>query len=105
MGGDHAVATRVLGLVESVVGELEQEIDAIGGFIEGRDADGDGQSMGSLVGGPGVVFADAPADFFRAHRRLAKRTLGEDEGEFFATVAAGYVVGAHAAQKSLAGNG
>jgi hypothetical protein len=105
VGGDHAVATGALGFVESFVGELEQKIDAIGGFIEGCDADGNGQSIGRPVGAPSVVFADAAADFLRANRGLAKRTLGEDEGEFFATVAAGYVVGAHAAQKSLANNG
>ena len=44
----------------------------------------------------------APANFLGAHGGLAKRALGEDEREFFATVAAGHVFRTHAAQKSLA---
>lgn len=36
---DDAVAATVLGLVESIVGELEQQIDAIGGFVKGSYPD------------------------------------------------------------------
>ncbi len=40
--GDNAVAPRTLRLIKSVVSELEKEIDAIRGFIEGGQSDGDG---------------------------------------------------------------
>ena len=58
-----------------------------------------------LVVGLSAVFPEALADFLGAHRGLAKGALGEDESEFFATVTACYVFGAHAAQKSLANSG
>ena len=104
-GSDDAVAASALGLEESVVGELEEEIDAIGSFIEGGDADRDGKSACSVVVGLSAVFPEALADFLGAHGGLAKGTLGEDESEFFATVAAGYVFGAHATHKSFADSG
>jgi hypothetical protein len=84
----------VLGLVERVVSELEEEIDAVGGFIEGRDADGDSESVCSLLIGPIPVFLEALADFFSAHGRLQEGALGQ------ATV-----FGTHAAQKSLPESG
>src|ERR1039458_10705873 len=93
-GTDDAVATSVLGLVERVVSELEEEIDAVGGFIEGRDADGDSESVCSQLIGPIPVFLEALADFFSAHGRLQEGALGQ------ATV-----FGTHAAQKSLPESG
>jgi hypothetical protein len=92
-------------LVESVVGELEEEIDAIGSLIEGGDADRDSKSACRRVVGLGAVIPDALADFLSPHGGLAKGALGENEGEFFATVAAGDVFGAHAPQKSIADSG
>ena len=91
--------------MESVGGELEEKIDAIGSFVKGSDADRDGKSTCGLVVGLGTVFPDALADFRSPHGGLAKGALGEDEGEFFATLAAGDVFGAHAGQKSIADSG
>ena len=101
-GGDDAVAASALGLVEGVVGELEEKVDAIGGFLEGGDADGDGKSAGSLRAGRSARLPEALADLLGAQGGLMQGTLGEDESKFFAAVAANHVFGAHATQKGLA---
>ena len=75
-GDDDAVATGALGLVESVVGELEEEIDAIGGFVESSHADGDGQGNVGLTVVLGAIFLEALADFLGAHGRLEREHSG-----------------------------
>jgi len=41
-GGDDAVATVVFGLIECIVGELQEQIDVVGGLVESGDANGNG---------------------------------------------------------------
>ena len=54
-GGDDAIATSALGFVKGVVGELEEQIDAIGGFIEGSDANRNGRSVVLLQAEAGIA--------------------------------------------------
>jgi hypothetical protein len=104
-GGDDAVSAGALGLIKSIVGELEEEIGTIGGFIEGSDPDRDGKSIYRLVVAPGAGFLESLANFLGARRRLTERALWQDERELFAAVAAGDVFSAHATQKSFADSG
>jgi len=95
----------MFGFKKSVVSELEQEVDSIGGFIEGGNADGDSERAGNLAVDESREFSKPLADFFGAYGGLTERALGQDEGELFATVAAGDVLGADAAEKGLANGG
>ena len=49
-GDDNAVATSTLGLVESIVGELEQEIALVCGFLESGHADRNCQHTWDFAG-------------------------------------------------------
>ncbi len=94
-GLDYPVAALAFCLVESVVGKLEEQVNPIGGFIEGGDTDGHGQRVGRLLSQMGAGFGDALADNLGAHIRLLKIALGQNQSEFFTAVAAGDVFGTH----------
>ena len=44
-----------LRLVKSIVGELEEQVDTIGGFVEGGDANGDGHPVRGALFRMGAV--------------------------------------------------
>jgi hypothetical protein len=66
-GLDDTDAAVALCLLESVVGELEEQVNAIGGFIESGDANGYGYPVGGPLAWMGTAFPEWPG--FRWVRR------------------------------------
>src|SRR6202041_3191503 len=78
--------------VEGIVGELEKQVNAIGGFIKRSDANGYRDPAGWPLRLMRVNLSDPFADNLRAHSRLLESAIGEDEGEFLAPIAAGDIL-------------
>jgi hypothetical protein len=93
-GDDNAVATITLGLVESIVGELDQEIALVCGFLEGRHANRNRQHTWSFASPVHVTRFELAANFLGADGGLMQGAFGQDEREFLSSVSAGQVVGA-----------
>ena len=75
---DDAVSTCALGLIKGLIGEFEKQIDPVGGFRVGGDADRCGQSIRRLAVVLGAVFLESGADLFRPPGRLAERALRQE---------------------------
>jgi hypothetical protein len=59
----HAIAPRVLGPVEGIIGKLHEQVDTVGSFIEGRHSDRDSERVGGLAAGRERNLANALTNF------------------------------------------
>ena len=67
MGGDHAVAPVVLGLIQGLVGEFEEQGNSIGAVVvNGWDSVGDGLGIAFFAGSCGGDLLDPLADLLGA---------------------------------------
>jgi hypothetical protein len=62
-----AITTFALGLVESFVGKLEEQVNVVRSLFEGGDADRDSESWDCWLIGSGTKFSEPLADFLSAH--------------------------------------
>src|SRR6267378_115451 len=90
-----SIAAIVFRLIESLVGELYQKINSVGGFVKRCDTNRNSYHGREFTFSFQVELFEASANFVGADGSLLQRTFRQDDDELFASIATGQLFGAH----------